>query len=147
MLLPDYSSSKKSKKSPQSQIYSDDSVVLIDFEYCGYNYRGYDIANHFNEWSYDYSNPEHPQYFVDAGRYPTESQQRFFIAEYLKHLKKQQSAADLRVTNQEVEHVMYEAEHFLLASHLHWTLWGISNALHSTIAFGYWVRYFNKLNG
>ena len=31
-----------------------DPVVLIDFEFSSYNYRGFDIANHFNEWMYDY---------------------------------------------------------------------------------------------
>ena len=25
-------------------------LVLIDFEYCSYNYRAFDIANHFVEW-------------------------------------------------------------------------------------------------
>lgn len=37
-------------------------LVLIDFEYCAYNYRGFDIANHFQEWCYDYTNPETPFY-------------------------------------------------------------------------------------
>ena len=31
-----------------------DPVVLIDFEFSSYNYRSFDIANHFNEWMYDY---------------------------------------------------------------------------------------------
>ena len=31
-----------------------DPVVLIDFEFSSYNYQGFDIANHFNEWMYDY---------------------------------------------------------------------------------------------
>jgi ethanolamine kinase len=26
-------------------------LILIDFEYAGYNYRGYDIGNHFNEYA------------------------------------------------------------------------------------------------
>ena len=29
-------------------------VVLIDYEFASYNYRGFDLANHFNEWMYDY---------------------------------------------------------------------------------------------
>ena len=28
-----------------------DKVYLIDFEYGGTNYRGFDIANHWNEWA------------------------------------------------------------------------------------------------
>ena len=31
-----------------------DPVVLIDYEFSSYNYRGFDLANHFNEWMYDY---------------------------------------------------------------------------------------------
>ena len=31
-----------------------DPVVFIDYEFASYNYRGFDIANHFNEWMYDY---------------------------------------------------------------------------------------------
>ena len=27
------------------------AVNLIDFEYGGYNFRAFDIANHFNEWA------------------------------------------------------------------------------------------------
>ena len=29
---------------------ADENLVFIDFEYCAYNYRGFDIANHFCEW-------------------------------------------------------------------------------------------------
>lgn len=136
ILLPDFGPKKKG--SPQT--YSDDSVVLIDFEYCSYNYRGSDIANHFCEWVYDYSNPEYPHFFADMSRFPTESQRRFFIREYLVQLKKQQGSDHLRVTEEEVDTVLNEANHFVLASHLMWTLWGINNAFHSAIVFGYWVR-------
>lgn len=46
-------------------------LVLIDFEYCAYNYRGFDIANHFQEWSYDYTNPKHPFYYENQENSPT----------------------------------------------------------------------------
>ncbi|KOB65247.1 Choline/ethanolamine kinase, partial [Operophtera brumata] len=42
-----------------------------DFEYCSYNYRGFDIANHFQEWAFDYTNPEHPFYFERYDDCPT----------------------------------------------------------------------------
>ena len=38
----------------RDEVQSCDPVVLIDFEFSSYNYRGFDIANHFNEWMYDY---------------------------------------------------------------------------------------------
>jgi len=31
-----------------------DPVVFIDYEFAAYNHRAFDIANHFNEWMYDY---------------------------------------------------------------------------------------------
>lgn len=49
--------------------------MIIDFEYCAYNYRGFDVANHFIEWSYDYTNPEYPFYYDKQEQYPTKEQQ------------------------------------------------------------------------
>lgn len=54
-------------------------LVLIDFEYCAYNYRGFDIANHFQEWGYDYTNPEHPFYFENQENCPTLEQKVKFL--------------------------------------------------------------------
>lgn len=36
--------------SVDKQNLSRDPITLIDYEYCGYNYRGYDLANHFCEF-------------------------------------------------------------------------------------------------
>ena len=30
---------------------SEPALHIIDFEYGGYNYRGFDLGNHFNEWA------------------------------------------------------------------------------------------------
>lgn len=46
-------------------------LFLIDFEYCAYNYRGFDMANHFQEWAYDYTNPEYPFYYENQENTPT----------------------------------------------------------------------------
>lgn len=51
------------------------SLCLIDYEYCAYNYRGFDIANHFVEWTYDYTNPIYPHYSVNRELFPTRDQQ------------------------------------------------------------------------
>jgi choline/ethanolamine kinase len=53
----------------------DPRLVLIDFEYCSYNYRGFDIANHFLEWTYDYTNGAHPYFTVNENNYPRREQQ------------------------------------------------------------------------
>ncbi|XP_071441100.1 choline/ethanolamine kinase-like isoform X2 [Hetaerina americana] len=51
------------------------NMVIIDFEYCSYNYRGFDIANHFCEWTYDYTLDSHPNFSSCPKAFPTREQQ------------------------------------------------------------------------
>lgn len=50
-------------------------LIIIDFEYCAYNYRGFDLANHFNEWTMDYTNKQYPFYHHKPESYPCKEQQ------------------------------------------------------------------------
>lgn len=50
-------------------------LVLIDFEYCSYNYRAFDLANHFLEWTYDYTIEEFPHFKSSPSDYPSSEQQ------------------------------------------------------------------------
>jgi choline/ethanolamine kinase len=61
----------------------DKRVILIDFEYCSYNYRAYDIANHFCEWCFEYDTSEYPHFAIHPGRFPSIEAQREFIRNYL----------------------------------------------------------------
>ncbi|XP_072829909.1 choline/ethanolamine kinase isoform X3 [Vicugna pacos] len=65
-----------------------DSLMLVDFEYSSYNYRGFDIGNHFCEWVYDYTHEEWPFYKAQPANYPTRGQQLHFIRHYLAEVKK-----------------------------------------------------------
>ncbi|XP_077266173.1 choline/ethanolamine kinase isoform X2 [Temnothorax americanus] len=105
-------------------------LVLIDFEYCSYNYRGFDIANHFAEWLYDYTAPEYPFFHERPAGGATKEQKLNFIRAYLKTLGKEGSL--------EEERIMMEVRIFSLASHLFWGLWSVVNAKLSQIPFGYW---------
>uniref|UniRef100_A0A8C6X2B7 Ethanolamine kinase n=1 Tax=Naja naja TaxID=35670 RepID=A0A8C6X2B7_NAJNA len=58
-------------------------LMLIDFEYSSYNYRGFDIANHFCEWMYDYVHEKYPFFKANFMNYPTRKQQLHFITSYL----------------------------------------------------------------
>ena len=58
-------------------------LMLIDYEYADYNYRGYDIGNVFNESMFDYHYPEEPYYAFDEKKYPNEEQLTDFIKYYL----------------------------------------------------------------
>ena len=49
-------------------------LVIIDFEYCSYNYRGFDVANHFSEWRYDYTLADYPFFIIRPISGPTYEQ-------------------------------------------------------------------------
>ncbi|XP_042302438.1 choline kinase alpha isoform X3 [Sceloporus undulatus] len=50
-------------------------LMLIDFEYSSYNYRGFDIGNHFCEWMYDYVYEKYPFFKANSLKYPSRKQQ------------------------------------------------------------------------
>lgn len=105
-------------------------LVVIDFEYCSYNYRGFDVANHFLEWQYDYTAANYPFFTERSGSGPTKEQKLNFIRCYLRTVGKE--------TQAEEERMMSEIRLFSLASDLFWGLWSIVNAKLSQIPFGYW---------
>ncbi|KAG0236045.1 hypothetical protein BGW42_004153 [Actinomortierella wolfii] len=63
---------------------TDDSgeLVVIDFEYAGYNTRGFDIGNHFCEWTADYHS-DRPS-LMHPDRYPTKEEQLNFLEAYME---------------------------------------------------------------
>ncbi|KAG5884736.1 hypothetical protein JTB14_037765 [Gonioctena quinquepunctata] len=103
-------------------------LVIIDFEYCSYNYRSFDIANHFAEWVYDYTEPNHPFFKEDWSKYPTEKERLAFIKTYLHETGSRENP----------KKVLREVEVFSLASHFFWAVWAFINAETSNIPFGYW---------
>ncbi|KAG0303197.1 hypothetical protein BGZ98_006899 [Dissophora globulifera] len=57
-------------------------LVVIDFEYAGYNTRGFDIGNHFCEWTADYHS-DRPS-LMHPDRYPTKQEQLNFLEAYME---------------------------------------------------------------
>ncbi|KAM6936919.1 choline/ethanolamine kinase [Xenentodon cancila] len=114
---------------------STEKLMLIDFEYSSYNYRGFDFGNHFCEWMYDYTYNEWPFYKATPSNYPTREQQLIFIRSYLAEQRRHsESAVD---QTQVEENMMIEANRYALASHFLWGLWSIIQAKISKIEFGY----------
>lgn len=120
---------------------ADERVIFIDFEFCSYNYRGYDFANHFCEWAIENSYPDYPYFCIKMANYPSEQERRYFIREYLNAIDDSRKKADRDTEN----HILAEAEHFVLASHFFWTLWAVNMTMTSEIIFGYWVRVFSTV--
>ncbi|XP_014373255.1 choline kinase alpha [Alligator sinensis] len=112
-------------------------LMLIDFEYSSYNYRGFDIGNHFCEWMYDYTYEKYPFFKASFLKYPTRKQQLHFFSNYLTAF---QNGFE-NLSNQEKlkieEEMLTEVNRFALASHFFWGLWSIIQAKISSIEFGY----------
>ncbi|CAL8358627.1 unnamed protein product [Lota lota] len=116
---------------------STERLMLIDFEYSSYNYRGFDFGNHFCEWMYDYTYNQWPFYKATAENYPTREQQLHFIRNYLaEHAAFSDGTAQEDQTQVE-EAMLIEANRYALASHFLWGLWSIIQAKISKIEFGY----------
>ncbi|XP_053957819.1 choline/ethanolamine kinase [Anastrepha ludens] len=114
---------------------ADPDLQIIDFEYCAYNYRGFDLANHFIEWTFDYSNPVAPYFYQYKQQYPTKEQrQRFYVA-YLRKIN--ENVLGYTPTQAELESVDDEVRVFSMFSHLFWSVWSVVMTL-ATIEFGYW---------
>lgn len=111
-------------------------LVVIDFEFCSYNYRGFDIANHMCEWLYDYTNENPPYFWVSHDNYPSLKEQEHFLESYIQAVQGKQNMQ--AVNREEMDQLLRELQAFTLASHFFWGLWSVCYAIISTIPFDYW---------
>ncbi|KAJ1731275.1 hypothetical protein LPJ61_002615 [Coemansia biformis] len=100
---------------------SKDKVSFIDYEYATYNYRGFDVANHFNEYA---------GFECDYSRYPTKAAQLRWFKVYLDHINLDSSPAAL-------ERMYREVCYLRPASHYYWGVWALVQAAISDIDFDY----------
>jgi choline/ethanolamine kinase len=124
------------------QLENSNELVVVDFEYAGYNPRGYDFANHFCEWTYDYHS-EQPA-AMDMTQFPTHDEQIRFLKAYLDTASKLNNPdIDEHLTP---ECLQTEASMWLMACHLNWGLWGLIQANQSEIDFDYFLYSMQRLN-
>eukprot|EP01112_Ceratiomyxa_fruticulosa_P014642 TRINITY_DN4210_c0_g1_i1.p1 TRINITY_DN4210_c0_g1~~TRINITY_DN4210_c0_g1_i1.p1 ORF type:complete len:358 (-),score=81.46 TRINITY_DN4210_c0_g1_i1:57-1130(-) len=114
-------------------IISDDgkSASFIDYEYAAYNFRGFDLGNHFNEFA---------GFGPDYKLYPNKETQTLFIRKYLEAFHNNSSNSSTsthKITEEEVERVYVEANQYSLASHLYWGFWALFQSQNSPIDFDY----------
>ncbi|KAJ8298834.1 hypothetical protein KUTeg_022894 [Tegillarca granosa] len=107
-------------------------LTAIDWEYCGYNFRGFDFGNHFCEWCFDYQTaPEYPYYSYHPEDYPSRENQYEFFKKYLN------ASGTSYVTDKILQDLYREANTFALASHFFWGLWSVVQGEISDIEFGF----------
>jgi len=132
-------------------------LVLIDFEYSSYNYRGYDIANFFNESTIDYNNPEYPYFTLDETKFPGDDDLIDFIKYYVFFSKFGDQSFDENLLfndddyfkqfiqdnwsidefNAELKTIFDEVKVCTLLSHYYWILWSVLMGKNSDINFDY----------
>mmetsp|Transcript_10318 Transcript_10318/g.31557 ORF Transcript_10318/g.31557 Transcript_10318/m.31557 type:complete len:344 (-) Transcript_10318:2451-3482(-) len=90
-----------------------DELTLIDFEYGGYNFAYFDIANYFAEYAFAYDDTSSDLTFELVKReYPSHKQMVHFLEEYS------------RVSGgSEPEDMVDDVRQYMLTSHLYWGLW------------------------
>ncbi|KAG8056872.1 hypothetical protein GUJ93_ZPchr0002g25962 [Zizania palustris] len=105
----------------------EEKLYFIDFEYGSYSYRGYDIANHFNEYA---------GYDCDYNLYPDKDSQYHFFRNYL------QPDRPSEVQVRDLDALYVETNTYRLASHIYWALWALIQAKVSPIDFDYLGYFF-----
>jgi choline/ethanolamine kinase len=102
----------------------------VDFEYAGYNYQAFDIANHFCEWMYDYRSSD--PHKMKLNLYPNENQQVDFLQSYIDAY-----STSVETHDNYLQKLKLDVYAFTLASHVMWGLWGLVQSGHSQINFDY----------
>jgi len=102
-----------------------DKVTLIDYEYSAYNYRGFDIGNHFCECC---------GFDCDWSQFPDKQKQFTFLRGYLSHALK---VPQDQVPESALNDLYYEVGPWALAPHLFWGIWAVVQARFSPIDFDF----------
>lgn len=72
-------------------------MIVIDFEYAAANLPGFEFANHFTEWAYNYHDAT-ASYACNARLYPTPEEQHRFLKAYVEHRTKFSSSSQEDIT-------------------------------------------------
>ena len=109
-----------------------DKVILIDYEFCCYIWRGSDIGQHFHNRTIDVTKftKSAMEGETDSGKvnyqsdlkYPTEEERRYFIQEYVDEVKKL-GTYQIDPELESVESMLIEAEFFGLLWNLLLCMW------------------------
>ena len=127
-------------------IKNDKDVEVIDYEYSAYNYRAFDLVNHFNEWC---------GFDLNWDIFPNEDTQRRFLKIYFEtYYDSKNNEIDIEG---KIKEMIEDIKWFDLASNFYWGTWALIQAALSSIDFNYneyanlrFKRYFvikNRLLG
>ena len=96
-------------------------IRFIDFELSSYNYRGFDFAQLFQDFVFDYSYTEHPGYKYLPDQYPSDDKLRNIVRFYLECL-------DGKVKKEAVDRLVIEIKQTKLYSCMFVFMWGLRSS-------------------
>ncbi|RNA14177.1 choline kinase alpha isoform X2 [Brachionus plicatilis] len=131
-----------------------DKLMVIDYEYGSYNFRGFDFGNHFCEWMFNNNYEKYPYFQYNFEFYPNREQQVNFLTAYIEEYNKARSSRDGNLSVEDIEDdndkenganfdkldiekLIEEANCFALIAHLFWIFWSICQASVCKIQFEY----------
>ncbi|KAG1689336.1 Choline kinase alpha [Nymphon striatum] len=133
-----------------------EKVTFIDFEFGSYNYRAFDLANHFSENMFAYDRKDAPYFDYYPESYPTTEERLHFIRTYMNASQQIaagrtelifENIASTSIMTEEEENMMFEIDIFVLLSHYLWGTWALLMSYTSGTLFGFWVCGETRLQG
>ncbi|GIY63689.1 hypothetical protein CEXT_768031, partial [Caerostris extrusa] len=97
---------------------------------------GFDLANQFCEWSFDYNTGEYPHFEVNFDQFPSEQEQTSYIRAYLDQLVLEGVFQPTDVES-EIKTILKEIDVFCMAAHLLWSLWSHKMTFLSVMDFAH----------
>ena len=105
---------------PGNMMVRDEQLIFIDVETASLNFHPFDLGNFCNEWCGVLT--------TEWSHFPTEQQQRLFVAAYLEELH------GAPPSQEQLDLLWCEVHYFSLFSNLFWCVWAVIQAFHSHIA-------------
>ncbi|UKK01897.2 choline kinase [Theileria orientalis] len=96
-------------------------LYLIDFDYAGFNYVGWDISSFFGKIGFIYNVSTFPYFSYDKKAEPTDEFKSIFVSIYLSQLLNKNVSPSDNV----VKEFLYSVEVHRLGVQLYWSFWGI----------------------
>ena len=122
-------------------------LMLIDYEFSCYNFRGFDIGIHFCEQAFNNHSSVYPYFEFDFENYPNKECQLNFIRSYIEQIRKITDEKAIKNHNCQIklneDSIIYEANLFGLSAFLQAVFWSICQSTKSSHDFGYLVKKFN----